>query len=99
VRESVLSIRGSFPVAGGFLAGDVGADWTEMTNRRACFLCALLIPLWLFGLAPYAEAQSATAKIDYNPSTRVFRIAAADVSYLFGVNEHESCKPSIGEAV
>src|SRR5258708_19878182 len=52
-------------------------------------LCALLIPLRLFGLALYAEAQTATAKIDYNSSTRVFRIEAADVSYLFGVNEHE----------
>jgi alpha-galactosidase len=49
----------------------------------------LLIPLWLFGLALYTEAQTATAKIAYNPSTRVFRIEAADVSYLFGVNEHE----------
>ena len=85
----MLSIRGSFPVCG-------VASWRRCLSRLdgddkppRMLLCALLIPLWLFGLAPYAEAQSATAKIDYNPSTRVFRIAAADVSYLFGVNEHE----------
>ncbi|MDR3573580.1 MAG: alpha-galactosidase, partial [Anaerolineaceae bacterium] len=59
------------------------------STRRKAFLVVSMIALWLFGLASYARAQSTSSKIDYNPLTRVFRIDAADVSYVFGINEQE----------
>src|SRR5258708_21524011 len=78
-----------FPVCGVFSLRRCLSRLDGDDKPLRMLLCALLIPLWLFGLALYAEAQTATAKIDYNSSTRVFRIEAADVSYLFGVNENE----------
>ena len=46
---------------------------------------ALAIALVFLGAAP-ARSQSPPAAIHYNPQTHVFRIDAADVSYVFGVN-------------
>jgi alpha-galactosidase len=58
-------------------------------TRRGVLLFVSLITLCLSGLANPALAQTAAAKIDYNSLTRVFRIDAADVSYVFGINEQE----------
>jgi len=52
-------------------------------------LCALLIPLWLFGLATLCRGRAQLRRLTTIPLHVSLRIAAADVSYLFGVNEHE----------
>src|ERR1035437_9665949 len=57
--------------------------------RRGTFLYIGLIALLLCGLIDRAQAQVLAAKIDYNPTTRGFRIEAAGVSYVLGVNEQE----------
>ncbi len=86
----MLFIRGPFPDCGVVCLRRCLSRLDGDDKPLRMLLCALLIPFWLFGLALCAEAQTATAKIDYTPSTRVFRIEAADASYVFGVNEHEA---------
>jgi alpha-galactosidase len=58
-------------------------------RRRGVLFFVSLIALWLSGLASHAPAQTAAAKIDFDSQTCVYRIDAADVSYVFGINEQE----------
>lgn len=56
---------------------------------RVVLLFITLMALWSPGLTNHALAEASAAKIDYNSQTRVFSIDAADVSYVFGINEQE----------
>ena len=57
--------------------------------RRIGWICALAL-LVFFGLqTAKASAESGTATIRFDAATRVFRIDAADTSYVFGVNENQ----------
>jgi alpha-galactosidase len=51
-------------------------------------LAFILLAILRFG-PPAANAQRSPALIRYEPNTRVFRIDAADTSYVFGINENQ----------
>ena len=48
---------------------------------------AAIALLWVFCGA--AAGQQNSARVTYDPSSRVFRMDAADVTYVLGVNEQE----------
>lgn len=65
---------------------------THTYSRRRSFsllsrvaLCLFLLPITLSLLAQTSAVQP--AQIRYDPATRTFRMDAADISYVFGVNE------------
>ena len=56
--------------------------------RLSSFYASLIL-LCAFGFVQFCYSQAAPARIDYDSSTRVFRIEAADMSYEFAVNDKE----------
>ncbi|WP_348266410.1 alpha-galactosidase [Edaphobacter paludis] len=57
--------------------------------RRVARTCAFAILLCLVSQASIATAETGTASIRFDAATRIFRIDAADTSYVLGINEHQ----------
>jgi alpha-galactosidase len=59
-------------------------------RRTLLLLCLLLMASLLSAHTLRADNSIRTdAKISYDPQTHVFRLAGADISYIFGVNERQ----------
>ncbi|MGC2503669.1 MAG: hypothetical protein WA400_16215, partial [Silvibacterium sp.] len=59
----------------------------NILNRRA--LCQLLLSFLAFcTIHSWAGGKDSPSLIRYNAQTRVFRIDAAGITYVFGVNEN-----------
>ena len=59
---------------------------TSKATRRFSLLCAFI---FLLGIGLRRAEAAPAATISFDAATRVFRIDAADTSYVFGVNEHK----------
>jgi alpha-galactosidase len=56
-----------------------------MNSKRCCLVW--LLPLLVLNIVAIARGQASNATIRYDAVSRIFRIDAADVTYVLGVNE------------
>jgi alpha-galactosidase len=57
--------------------------------RSGAWLCAGIVLLLACSGARAETIHDVSAHVRYNPATRVFRMDAADTSYVIGINEHQ----------
>src|SRR3984893_4446416 len=71
-----------------FLTHPARENYTD-AFRTSAPIFATIIFLFLGFVVQNLQAQNASALIRFDESTRVFRIDAADTTYVLGVNEHQ----------
>lgn len=65
------------------------AAQTKFRNRRTSFLAGFILLACVLFSGPLMFALSSDATMQFDKSTMVFRMDAADVSYVIGINEHQ----------